>query len=116
MLSSDRGHSFYEGYLLAREIIQWAGSKSGKKFGVFLPSSEIYGIDEISDSYLNSKRLFLEKIKELPKRNLQPKIVFPETFVNGKIPKSYYDFKAKKSFIFHFGGDEVNKYIDRIYV
>ena len=99
--NTTRGYTFYIGYLMAQELVRWAGieySKNpNKNFKKFLPTVEVYGDMEISDSYLNSKRMFLEQIKELPKRQLQPKIIFPDTFVKNKIPKSYYDFDASKS-------------------
>lgn len=115
----DRGHTFYIGYLIARSIIEWAGTKytsNKQKFKDFLPTVEVYGNKEVSDSYLNSKRLFLQKIKELPKQQLQPMIVFPETFVGGKVPKKYYMFNAYKSHLFQFNGEETKTYSDRIYV
>lgn len=119
----DRGNSFYIGYLLAQSIVKWAGAKYKKstdklnitnKFMPFLPSIHVYGKAEISDSYLNAKRLFLEKLGERPKEHLQPMIIFPETFVKGKIPEKYYKFNPTKSPILKFDGSETNNYIDRI--
>lgn len=118
----ERGYSFYTGYLLAYKLVQWAGKKyktssnTLKKIEPFLPSAEKYGTSEINDSYLNAKRIFLEKIKQLPKHTLQPAIIFPETFVDGKIPKKYFKFNPRKSELFKFDGSETNKYVDRIYV
>jgi hypothetical protein len=120
----DRGRSFYVGYLLARELVQWAGcqynKKPLKKFKDFLPSAEIYGTEEVSDSYLNSKRIFLEKIKQdesgtqqQTKEHLQPMLIFPETFVDGKIPQKYFKFNPRKSILLQFDGGEVNEYQDR---
>lgn len=117
----DRGNSFYIGYLLAQSIVKWAGEEYRKsknpqtnKFMPFLPSIHVYGESEVSDSYLNSKRLFLEKLRERPKEHLQPMIIFPETFVKGKIPNQYYQFNPEKSPILQFDGSETNKYFDRI--
>jgi hypothetical protein len=120
----DRGNSFYTGYLLAQSIVKWAGCEYMKtneskkvlsnKFMPFLPSIHVYGDSEISDSYLNSKRLFLEKLRERPKEHLQPMIIFPESFIKGKIPKKYYNFDPRKSQILQFDGSETNKYFDRI--
>lgn len=113
-----RGYSFYKGYKIAFEIVKWAGENYEKtkksKYINFLPSIEVYGETEISDSYLNAKRLFMEKIMDRPKQQLQPMIVFPETFVNSKIPSKYYEFKAHKSILLQFDGQETDKYIDRI--
>jgi hypothetical protein len=118
MKDTDRGDTFYIGYLLAYSIVKWASesyaSKPNNKYMVFLPSPEVYGDSEISDSYLNSKRLFLEKIKDNDKKKIQPKCVFPETFKNGKIPNNYYKFIPNKSPILQFDGLITNDYFDRI--
>ena len=121
-----RGRSFYVGYLIARELVQWAGCQYSKKqlnkFKDFLPSTEVYGTGEVSDSYLNSKRIFLEKINQAsgshqhPKERLQPAIIFPETFVDGKIPQKYFKFNARKSILFQFDGGEVQTHQERVYV
>ena len=89
-------------------------TKKINKFKVFLPSATIYGDNEISDSYLNAKRLFLEKLGERPKINVQPNIIFPETFVNGKIPDKYYKFIPNDSPILQFDGSETDTYFNRI--
>lgn len=118
---TDRGYSFYIGYLTAQSIIEWASNqyKKGNKkksYMKFLPDINVYGTDEISDSYINSKRQFLEKIKEIEYRPFQPSIVFPETFVDNKIPKKYFTFTPNKSPILQFDGSETNTYYDRIYL
>ena len=110
----NRGQSFYAGYIMARDLILWASGKSGKKYEVFFPTIKVYGDSEISDSYLNSERMFLAHLKEQPKQNLQPRSVFSETFVNGKIPKSYFKFNAKNSKLFQFDGRETKKIILRV--
>ena len=107
-----RGYSFYKGYIIAFNIVKWASDNFKKstpknKYSVFLPTIEVYGDKDISDSYLNSKRIFLEKINEQPKENLQPKLIFPETFVDGKIPASYYTFRPEKSSLLQFDGMEI---------
>ena len=83
------------------------------KFKPFLPSPHIFGDIECSDSYLNSKRLFLEKIGDLKKSKLQPDMIFPETFINGKIPQKHYKFKPENSLILKFDGLETKKLFDR---
>lgn len=114
----DRGNTFYLGYILAQSIVKWACDNykktSNSKYMVFLPSAEIYGDNEISDSYLNAKRLFLVNIGERTKENLQPMIIFPETFINGKIPDKYYQFIPEDSQILQFDGLETKEYFDRI--
>jgi hypothetical protein len=117
---TDRGYSFYIGYLIAHSIVEWAcaqykSNKQKNPYMKFLPSIDVYGINEISDSYINSKRQFLEKIKEINIKKIQPDIVFPETFVNDKIPKKYYTFIPNKSPILQFDGSETKTYCERIY-
>ena len=117
---------YYYGYLLGIEIIEWASlklSQSYKKnnsyeslFNKFLPSDETYGTIEISDSYINSKKVFLEKLKERKKVVIQPNNIFNDTFVNKKIPDRLYKFNAKKSFIFNFDGTKTDKYYNRVYL
>ena len=41
-------------------------------------------------------------------------IIFPETFIKGKIPEKYYEFNPTKSPILQFDGSETTKYFDRI--
>ena len=119
-LQTNRGYSFYIGYLTAQSIVKWAGDEYKKspvkKYMPFLPSAEIYGTTEVSDSYINSKRQFLEKIHEREKEKLQPDVIFPETFVGGKIPEKYYKFRPDKSPILQFDGAETKKYNNRIYI
>jgi hypothetical protein len=116
----DRGYSFYIGYITAQSIVEWACSeykkKSVKKYMPFLPSVEVYGTEEISDSYINSKRQFLEKIKQRICEKLQPELIFPDTFINGKIPEKYYKFNPEKSHILQFDGSETKHFKDRIYI
>ena len=114
----DRGNSFYIGYILAQSIVKWACINYKKtpkpEYMLFLPSAEVFGDTEISDSYLNAKRLFLESIDARTKEKLQPMIIFPETFVNGKIPDKYYKFVPENSQILQFDGLETDQYFDRV--
>lgn len=116
----ERGYSFYLGYISAQSIIKWACEEykknNSKKYWALFPSVDVYGTDEISDSYINSKRIFLEKIQQRGYEKLQPTIIFPETFVNDKIPKKYYNFNPNTSLILNFNGEESKKYIPRVYL
>lgn len=119
----DRGYSFYIGYITSQSIVKWAGDeyaknkeKSSKKYMPFLPSVEVYGDEEVSDSYINSKRQFLEKIGDRDISKMQPGLIFPDTFDHGKIPKKYYKFDPKKSPILQFDGTETKDYKNRIYI
>ena len=71
---NNRGYSFYIGYITAQSIVKWAVDEykksPAKKYMPFLPSTEIYGTTEVSDSYINSKRQFLEKIHNKEKVKL----------------------------------------------
>lgn len=117
MKKTGRGQSFFIGYMTARNIVTWASNLyKKKKIDNFLPSVSIYGNKDISDSFINSKRLFLEKIKEIPTKQLQPNNIYPDTFINGKIPNKFFKFQHKKSVIFNFDGSETTKYTDRIYI
>jgi hypothetical protein len=117
---TSRGYSFYLGYINAHAIVSWAGDlykkNKGKKYIPLLPSADVYGTEEISDSYVNSKRLFLEKIQQRPREQLQPQMIFPDTFVKGQIPKKYYDFDPSKSHILQFDGEETDEYKKRVYL
>jgi hypothetical protein len=116
----DRGDSFYKGYQLAHELVKWASTeyKKSKKRTLmqFLPTPEVYGNSDLSDSYLNSKRMFLEKIGENTCEQLQPSLVFPDSFKDGQIPKKMYDFNAKTSHLFSFDGTETSEFISRVYI
>jgi hypothetical protein len=108
-----RGASFYAGYILAQELVSWAASA---QISAFLPNTEVFGDSEVSDSYINTKRMFLERLGDLPKESLQPRMVFPEAFAHGKIPPAYYKFKAATSHLFQFSGRGVVEFHPRVYL
>ena len=112
----NRGYSFYIGYITAYSIVKWASENYSKKTMKFLPSPDVYGTEEISDSYINSKRLFLEKIKEIKPSKIQPGLIFTDTFVDGLIPKKYYKFNPENSPILQFDGTSTDTYHDRIFI
>ena len=121
IMGVDNIFPYYIGYITAQSIVEWAGDsykkeKNKAKYIPFLPTVEVYGNEEISDSYINSKRQFLEKIKEREPEKLQPGIIFPDTFDHGKIPEKYYKFDPKKSPILQFDGTKSQKYYNRIYI
>jgi hypothetical protein len=117
---TERGDSFYKGYQLAYQIIKWASLEYKKnkknKFMQYLPTANVYGDSDQSDSYINSKRIFLEKIGVNKSSKLQPSLVFPDTFIDGQVPKKLYEFNASKSHLFLFDGSEASEFISRIYV
>jgi hypothetical protein len=107
---------YHKYYLVAYDIVKWASALYNKTDNIdrFLPTHLVYGDKNISDSYLNSKRLYLENIKLRPRDNLlQPNIVFPNDLKNNKIQKKYYDFDYTKSHIFNFSGGIVKKMQNR---
>lgn len=116
---------YYNGYLLGIEIIEWASLKMSQNYkkksytniySDFLPTHTIYGVSEISDSYINAKKIFLEKLKEIKKTNIQPNNIYNDTFINKKIPTKFYKFNPEKSFIFNFDGTQTDKYYSRVYL
>jgi len=116
----ERGYTFYLGYIKAQSLVMWAGDlykkNTNKNYCPLLPSVDVYGSEEISDSYINSKRIFLEKLHMRDPCIFQPDIIFPDTFVGGLIPKKYYNFKPYKSPILNFDGCESSVYKKRIYL
>ena len=113
LLDNSKLDVYYYSYLLIIEIVEWAANGN---HSIFLPSEQTYGNANISDSYINSKRLFLEKLEEINKEDLQPKLVYNDSFVNKKVPSKYYNFDPKKSKIFRFDGCKSYEYYDRIYL
>ena len=117
---SNRGYSFYIGYIESISMIKWASDKYNKKldkkYMPILPSIDVYGNVEISDSFINAKRIFLEKINQRVSEKLQPSIIYPDTFVDGKVPDKYYKFDPLKSHILQFDGNETSVYKNRIYI
>jgi hypothetical protein len=118
--NTNRGYSFYLGYINAQEIVKWAGEEyyklKRKKLLPLLPYAEVYGNEDISDSYINSKRLFLEKVNQREKQQMQPNIIFPEHLKKNKIPSKFYKFIPSNSPILQFDGEETTVYKDRIYL
>lgn len=118
--SDNKAYIYYIGYITAQSIVKWAcdnyKKSNSKKFMKFLPTIDVYGESEISDSYINSKRQFLEAIGDRKPFQLQPKIIYPETFVGNKIPDVYYKFEPKNSPILQFDGSKTDKFVNRIYI
>jgi hypothetical protein len=116
---SDNIYIYYIGYITAQSIVSWASDKytnTSTIYNAFLPSIDIYGNDEISDSYINSKRQFLESINERTKCKVQPNIIFTDTFKHNKIPIKYYKFDPMKSSILQYDGKKTDNYINRVYL
>jgi hypothetical protein len=117
---------YYYGYLLVIEIVEWASLKyvnATKKsndnetvYNIFLPTSKVYGSSDISDSYINSKRMFMEKLGEIKKTKYQPENIYPDTFVGNKIPPKYYKFNPAKSLIYNFDGKKTSTFYSRNYI
>ena len=53
---------------------------------------------------------------EINPEQLQPNLIFPETFKKGKIPDSFYKFNPKNSYILKFDGEITNIFNKRIYI
>jgi hypothetical protein len=116
----NKSYIYYIGYITAQSIVKWACDNykltCDKNIIPFLPTACVYGNNEISDSYINSKRQFLEAIGERKICQVQPKIIFPEMFVENKIPDIYYKFDPTKSPILQFDGEITDIYINRVYI
>jgi len=126
MYTIDTIDKYYYGYLLVIEIVEWAGLKytnisqknnnTDTMYSIFLPTATVYGTSDISDSYINSKRLFMEKLGEIKKSKYQPNNIYPDTFLGKKIPTHYYKFNPEKSPIYNFDGKKTKTFYNRNYI
>ena len=120
-----RGMSFYNGYLLCRDIITWSTKKYNLSTNndirnsllVFFPTEQVYGSRNISDSVVVSQFNFDIKNKKIPKHKKdlysQPSQVYDRDLKYRKVPKKYYEFSYENSLIFDFDGEPVKNYIDK---
>ena len=122
-----RSYSFYMGYLVCRDIIEWASAEyylnnttktSDRKSNIarFLPTAEIYGKENLSDAYIVSKFNFDKKNKTIDsdQKNMydQPKHVYDRDLIYKKVPKKYYDFDVSTSEIFNFDGTAIPDFLN----
>jgi hypothetical protein len=106
---------YYMGYKLGSEIVQWAshmyGKTKEKKYTDFLPTSKVYGISNISDSYILCHHRLACNLKlynETPfdcSEFLTPKKIYPETIDD--IKDKYYQFNPEHSLIYQFDGRKI---------
>jgi hypothetical protein len=114
-----RMYPYYAGYIISRDIITWAGkqyiSTKNSNLHKFLPTSEVFGERNISDSYVVSKHNFDVKNKtiDISEKNkyTQPRHVYDRDLLYKKTPKKYYEFNVNDSEIFNFNGEEVNNFL-----
>ena len=117
-----RYYSYYAGYLLARDLVKWAGEKycqdeAGCKYKdvmLFLPNAEAYGARNITTSYIVSKSRFDIKNKtiegseatEIKNKFAQPRNVYDRDLLYGKVPKKYYEFDISSSVLYDIDGEK----------
>lgn len=131
MDNTPRHYSFYAGYLICRDLIEFAAnctlkesekesekvhqqnSERMQKFAkLLLPTAEIYGNRVESESIIVQQYNFdlRNKTKNIPLGDYtQPKNVYDRDLKYGKIPKSYTHFNVKDSKIFDMDGLPIKK-------
>lgn len=105
MYEEDRGFSFFQGYLLCTNLVEWASFKFYRGDATpleklvckqFLPSVETYGKKNLVDSDILSEIRFRVKNKELNKDVLknfeQPFNMYDREIVNVGCRKKFYSF------------------------
>lgn len=115
-----RSYSFYIGYLLCRDLIQWASEelseKNLDKMKLFLPTAEVYGNHNFSDAYIVSKLNFDLKnntaTPEMKDKYSQPRHIYDRDLIYKKIPKKYMEYDTKHSIIYDIGGAEITNFLD----
>lgn len=109
MSKENRGYTFYAGYMACRELLQFGVDNVLKEL---LPTSEYYGVENISEAYTLAimkfkKKNGSEKIN-IPK---QPHHVYDRDMLYRKVPEMYYKFKPTESELFDIGGDRCDNFI-----
>jgi Poly(A) polymerase catalytic subunit len=117
-----RGFSFYMGYLECRNLVTWAANKyyssgaSKSTLEQFLPTHEVYGAREISESYIVSKHNFdiKNRVKSPDEKYKysQPTNVYDRDMGRMSVPKSYFEFNINNSEVFKFDGGETEPFFN----
>jgi hypothetical protein len=116
LISTDRGDSFLEAYIICFNIVKWANdkytAKNSDKYEPFLPTYKAYGRENFNDTTLNSKIILLEKTKAIKKQKLQPVNIYDSDLRKnrGLVKKTNYDFNHSKSYLYQFDGLSTKKY------
>ncbi len=118
-----RGHSFFVGYLMCRDLISWAAARFFSKktqrddsLKAFFPTAETYGTNNISESYKVSKINFDYKNRSgnVAKADLllyhQPTQVYDRDLKYRKVPTKYYDFTYTDSLVFNIDGEQIEPF------
>lgn len=118
-----RGYSFYMGYLQCRNLITWASNKyystinaSDKElYKKFLPTAQVYGINNFSEHYIVSKHNFdiknREKDQSEKDKFAQPKHVYDRDLQHNRLPRFFFGFNPDNSEIFNFNGEECARFV-----
>lgn len=88
------------GYHLARELVEWGDIK-------YNPTVEVYGSNNISESYIQNHRKLKMMFGELKQEQNKPKRIYPEKISD--IKDKIYDFIPSESDIYQFNGKEIDK-------
>jgi hypothetical protein len=120
--NTKNGFPYYIGYLVCNEMVIWASNlynKTTTKTTVnkstikqFLPTAEIYGTKNISDSYIIARYNFdLKNNQTTSKENKakygQPHHVYDRDMIYKKIPKVYMEFNRLNSLVFALDGQKI---------
>jgi hypothetical protein len=120
-----RGYSFYAGYLECRKLLSWAIDKyydkkttdaDRKLVEMLLPTHEIYGQQNLSESYLVSRHNFDIKNKDISEgeknKYRQPMHLYDRDLARTKtVPRIFYNFDTSISEVFDFDGGECKAFI-----
>jgi hypothetical protein len=117
MYEEDRGFSFYRGYLLCTNLVDWASTRYYQKDNTptekfllrqFLPSVETYGKKNLVDSDILSEIRFRVKNKDLNREALrdfeQPFNMYDREISNVSCRGKFYNF-APNSIIYKISGE-----------
>jgi len=114
-----RSLSFYTAYILCADMIQWASKnyKKNKVLKMFLPTADVYGNQNLSDSFIVEKAKFDQKTRSMMSDEIientyqQPSNIFDRDLIYKKIPKKYLDFDISKSEIFNYDGLTIGNFL-----
>lgn len=111
-----RNYAFYAAYLECRNLVDWASKNCHKYEELYnlLPSGEVYGKYNMSDSFITSKYNFDVKnqtITENINKFRQPKHVYDRDLEKMNIPKSYWDFDVTRSEVYNLDYKKIEPFI-----
>jgi hypothetical protein len=107
MKGENRGYTFYAGYMICRELLEFGATNILPEL---LPTTEYYGENNYTESYLLSKQKFLSKnnTEELKKIPIQPKNIYTRDLIKKDIKE--FDFNPNNSELFQMNGEQTNQF------